>query len=178
MSRGLFVAVAFGLTALAGTAFVLGPATRTGAQFEPSFDYIEARGCFDIDVFAFNKAGTEFLSVRIDLDPKKLPSALEPLVIQLADRPARARVQVHVYSTEHHDWPCSDVTSSSAEAPTTWTAIRGTLTVEAEQPLSEGGEYPVTLRMANTQFASPLGATIQPPRALEVKTMAGRLVGG
>ena len=178
MSRGLFVAVAFGLTVLAGTAFVLGPATRTGAQFEPSFDYIEARGCFDIDVFTFNKAGTELLSVRIDLDPKNLPSASEPLVIQLADRPARSRVQVYVYGTEHHDWPCSDVTASPAGAPTTWTAIRGTLTVEAEQPQLVGGEYPVTLRIANAEFASPLGATIQAPRALEVKTRAGRLVGG
>lgn len=127
MSRGLFVAFAFGLTVLAGTAFVLGPATRTGARFEPSFDYSEAGGCFDIDVFAFNKTETELLSVRIELNAKDLPSPLEPLVIQLTDRPARAQVQIHMYGTDKHDWPCSDVTSSPAEAPTTWTAIRGTV---------------------------------------------------
>lgn len=154
-----------------------GPEGRVGSHRRPQFAYGESRGCFDIDVFSFNRARTEVFSVVMDINPEKPPTERKPRVVNLARPPKGTSVEVLVYQTDTHDWPCTDVSFFGAERPTTWVARRGTLTVFVTGP-KHGGEYPVTVRLVNAEFVGPAGVVVRPPAILEIKTLAGRFVSG
>ncbi len=178
MTRGLSVTLVLTFALLPEAVHVRGVPSQTEPRHRPQFAYDVSRGCFDIDVYSVNNAQTEVLSVTMDLNREKLPTEKRPLVVDLARPPKGTEVQVHVYQTAKHDWPCTDVSFWGAEEPTTWVAKRGTLTVVAVPPTVNQSEYPVIVRLVNAEFAGPSGATIRPSKTLEIKTVAGRMVGG
>ncbi len=151
---------------------------KVSSRTPPSFEYVNLGGCGDADVYAANSATTEVLWVQVDLNRKKLPTARRPLVVNLANLAQAEKVEIHVYQTDRHDWFCSDVSRWDSEAPTVWLPRRGTLTVWAEPRGRDFADYPVTVQIHGADFAGPDGATIRPPRPIEIKTRAGGMVGG
>ena len=151
---------------------------RVSTKTRPTFEYASTSGCFDIYVYAANKTNTEMLWVRLELNRKKLPTERRPLVVNLADRLASGRVQIHMYQTDRHDWLCSDVSYWTSEQPTTWIPRRGILTVWADPQAKDFVEYPVTIRIDDVEFVGPGGATVRPPGRLQIKAVAGGMVGG
>jgi hypothetical protein len=178
VSSGVLVASTLGVVVLAGTLFVLGPATRTGSQFVPRFEYHSSRGCFDIDVYAVNEAQTEVLAVQVDFSSIGPSLDNRPFVWDLATSSPAVRVYVEVYETNRHNWRCTDVGLAEPGAPTIWVARAGVLTVVRGARATPDHEYPVTIRIADAEFSSPVGATIRPPQPVTIQTMAGQLIGG
>jgi hypothetical protein len=167
-----------------GTPWPLGPprdtrnAWRVSSKKLPAFDYVEHGGCGYLDAFGSNKTQTELIWVRLDLNPKKMPSAKRPLVVRLTGQAASEKLQLLVYQTDRHDWFCSDAFSWDAEEATSWIPTRATLTVWANPPKNKLETELVTIQISDAEFVGPGGATIRPPRAIVIKTLAGGMVGG
>jgi hypothetical protein len=106
---------------LSGTGYFSGRSGQDQSPLRPGFSYDGSRGCWDIEIYSTNLAKTEVLSVVIPLDRDNLPTKTKPLVINLARPPKDTEVEVQVYRTAKHHWPCTHSFALGAEeSPLGW----------------------------------------------------------
>ena len=148
---------------------------------DPSFVYSEFDGCSDVVVVANNKARTEMLSILVPVDRKWFPGASRPVTVDLVKPPHGVQVQIEVFTSGRHNWPCSDLGDWGGpdvkSSGVTWVARAGRLMVIAGT-MSRMGDYPVTVTLTNAVFEAPTGKQVRPKGPVIIKTRAGRIVGG
>jgi hypothetical protein len=146
-------------------------------QQAPSFAYQEQSGCGDLVTTAWNRSLTEVLAVhadrsRLDIRPNTTT------VFDLGQRRDGLRVEIHVYASDKHNWPCSDVLTIGAEEPRIWRAAKGHLSLTVGETSAESWRYLVNVELTHASFAAPDGREVQMPRTIRFTTTAGTGPGG
>jgi hypothetical protein len=137
-------------------------AVRKDASRTPALTYADWDGCGAVFLYGWSADRTELISVAADKEILQLSTA--PRTFDIAAQ-SGLTVMVTVYDRPKRSLPvCTDVKFNEVgEREETWTATRGTITVELSPPGLLGrrpSAYRATIRIVGAEFVSSSGARV------------------
>jgi hypothetical protein len=140
---------------------------------QPSLDYADADGCFDLFVYGWSVGRGEAISVRADR--RQLELAAAPRTFDLAIPQPEIEVVAEVYDRPLSQPFCTDVGVSGLQREK-WRAIGGTLTIQLAPGVRarDPQQYRATIQIDNAEFQGPTGATVKAARRIRLSAIAGQ----
>jgi hypothetical protein len=153
---------------------------RKDASRAPAWTYADSDGCGAVFVYGWSADRTEVISVAADKGILQLSTA--PRTFEIAAQTSGLTVKVHVYDRPKRSFQfCTDVLSNViGEREETWTATRGTITVELSPPgrlARMPWAYRATIRIAGAEFVSSSGARVTLARPITLTGVVGGFFG-
>jgi hypothetical protein len=141
---------------------------------QPSLDYADADGCFDLFVYGWSVGRAEAISVRADRRQLELADA--PRTFDLAIPQQDIEVVAEVFDRPLSQPFCTDSGVSGVQREK-WQAIAGRLTIQLAPGVRarDPQQYRATIQIDNAEFQGPTGATVKAPRPIRLAAIVSQL---
>lgn len=148
---------------------------------QPSLTYTDSDGCDQVQVYGSTRDRTEAIVVRATL-PDISPSA-QSLTYDLTRDLVNIAVEALVYATPQRQFEfCAHlrITEVGSQAPETWRAVAGTVTIELSAPgvrARSPQSRRATVTLSNLVLRNSVGTTVRAPRPIRLTAITGAFGG-
>jgi|KBSSwiStaDraftv2_1062776.scaffolds.fasta_scaffold06402_8 hypothetical protein len=152
---------------------------RKDASRTPALTYADSDGCGAVFLYGWSADRAELISVSADKDALDLSTGAR--TFDIASQKSGLTIKVNVYDRPQRSFQvCTDVFFQTGEREETWTATRGTITIELSPPGLLGrrpSAYRATIHIVGAEFVSSSGARVTLARPITLTGVVGAFFG-
>ena len=148
---------------------------------QPSLTYTDSDGCGQVQVYGSTRDRTEAIVVRATLPD--IPPSAQSLTYDLTRDLVNIVVETLVYATPQRQFEfCAHprITEVGSQAPETWRAVAGTVTIELSAPgvrARAPHSQRATVTLSNVVLRNSAGTTVRAPQPIRLTAIVGAFGG-